>query len=181
MKSTKDEITQRYLLLLKIDSTNLVERIKNRRKEFVEVFAMRRTREHFAWVFQSRYDRATIKDLAHCSSETIVALDQFYSLADEMKWYLFQTEDMPNTVEETVFRMTKRLGKLHATVLLYLDAELSIDEAPRAPLSESDPIHAELVEGEAFDFQEAQDGGLFSNEGDAAAFPEDEGEGQNHA
>lgn len=178
MKSRKDEITQRYLLLFKLDAHNLLQRIKSRRKEFVDIFAMRRTREHFAWVFSSRYDRATIKDLAHCSSETIAALDQYYGLVDEMKWYLFQTEDMPNTVEETIFRLTKRLDKLHSTLALYLDAELSLDDAVGVG---GDPIDEAIAEGGAYDLKEAEDGGLFSEEGDAVAFPEDEGDGQNHA
>ncbi len=178
MKSRKDEITQRYLLLFKLDAHNLLQRIKSRRKEFVDIFAMRRTREHFTWVFASRYDRATIKDLAHCSSETIAALDQYYGLVDEMKWYLFQTEDMPNTVEETIFRLTKRLDKLHSTLVLYLDAELSLDEPVGVT---GDAIDEAVAEGGAFDLKEAEDGGLFSEEGDAIAFPEDEGDGQNHA
>ncbi len=175
MKSPKDEITQRYLLLFKLDAQNLLQRVKARRKEFVEVFAMRRTREHFTWVFASRYERATIKDLAHCSSETISALDQFYSLVDEMKWYLFQTEDMPNTVEETIFRMTKRLEKLQATLILYLDAELSLDDAERLE------AHSAIAEDAAYDQREAEDGGLFSAEGDALAFPESESDEEGHA
>lgn len=173
MKSNKDEITQRYLLLFKLDAQNLLQRVKSRRKEFVEVFAMRRTRDHFPWVFSSRYERATIKDLAHCSSETIAALDQFYSLVDEMKWYLFQTEDMPSTVEETIFRLTKRLDKLHSTLALYLDAELSLDEG-------MDTIHSQLAEGSAFDLREAEGGGLFSSEGDTISFPEDETDKEDH-
>jgi hypothetical protein len=158
MKSNKDEITQRYLQLFKLDAQNLMRRIQQRRKEFVEVFAMRRTREHFPWVFSSRYEKATIKDLAHCSNETIIALDQFYSLIDEMKWYLFHTEDMPNTVEETIFRLTKKLQKLHDTLALYLDAELSLD------VTEESTTHESLSEGSTFDFQEAQNDGLFSPE-----------------
>ena len=173
MKSNKDEITQRYLLLFKLDAQNLLQRVKSRRKEFVEVFAMRRTRDHFPWVFSSRYERATIKDLAHCSSETIAALAQFYSLVDEMKWYLFQTEDMPSTVEETIFRLTKRLDKLHSTLALYLDAELSLDE-------ETDGVHSQLAEGSAFDLREAEGGGLFSSEGDTISFPEDETDKEDH-
>jgi hypothetical protein len=175
MKSKKDEITQRYLLLFKLDAQNLLHRVRARRKEFVEVFAMRRTREHFPWVFSSRYERATIKDLAHCSSETITALDQFYTLVDEMKWYLFQTEDMPSTVEETIFRLTKRLDKLHATLALYLDAELSLDDDDGF-----DSVHPQLAEGSSFDLQEAEKGGLFSSEGATVSFPEDETEKDGH-
>ncbi len=126
MKPDKDELTQRYLLLFKLDAQNLLERVRSRRREFVEVFSLRRTREHFPWVFHSRYPRATIKDLVHCSTETIVALDQFHALADEMKWYLYQTEDMPSTVETNVAAMVKRLEKLHATLALYLDAEMGL-------------------------------------------------------
>lgn len=173
MKSNKDEITQRYLLLFKLDAQNLLQRVRSRRKEFVEVFAMRRTRDHFPGVFSSRYERATIKDLAHCSTETIAALDQFYGLVDEMKWYLFQTEDMPSTVEETIFRLTKRLDKLHSTLALYLDAELSLDEGLES-------VHSQLAEGIAFDLQEAEGGGLFSSEGASISFPEDETDEKNH-
>ncbi len=167
MKSTKDELTERYLLLFKLDAQNLVARVRQRRKEFVEVFAMRRTREHFPWIFQSRYERATIKDLAHCSVETIQALDQFYGLVDEMKWYLYQTEDMPSTVEESVFRMTKRLEKLHDTLRLYIDAELSLDDA-------RPEFHSAIHEAGPGENLDAEAGGLFSGEGDAPALPEDE-------
>ena len=128
MKSRKDELTQRYLLLLKLDAQNLLDRIKDRRLEFVEVFSLRRTREHFPRIFHTRYTDATLQDLVNCSSETIVALDQFHKQAEEMSWYLYQTEDMPATVEDSTYRMCRRLEKLHATLALYLDAELSLDE-----------------------------------------------------
>lgn len=137
MKSRKDEITQRYLLLLKLDAQNLVDRIKSRRQEFIEIFSLRRTREHFPKIFFSRYDQSTLQDLVHCSSETIIALDQFHKQAEEMSWYLYQTEDMPATLEENIYRMSKRLEKLHVTLNLYLNAELSLDES--APSSQSIP------------------------------------------
>lgn len=128
MKSGKDEKTQRHLLLLKLDAKNVLERVMDRRQAAMEVFALRRTREHFPEIFRTRYDNATFDDLAHCSSETILALDQFYNLVSEMRWYLFHTEDMPSTAEDNVFRMTKRLEKLHATLDLFLDAEMSLDD-----------------------------------------------------
>jgi hypothetical protein len=128
MKSGKNEQTQRHLLLLKLDAKNVLERISERRQAAMEVFALRRTREHFPVIFHTRYDSATFSELAHCSAETILALDQFYNLVNDMRWYLFHTEDMPSTAEDTVYRMTKRLEKLHATLDLFLDAELSLDD-----------------------------------------------------
>ena len=127
MKSKNDEATQRVLVLLKIDANNLFKRIKERKSEYLEIFALRRTREHFPMIFSNRYEGTTIMDLAHCSTELIMTLDQYYTLVEEMSWYLFQTEDMPNTVEDFINRKIARMGKLLATLNLFLDAELGID------------------------------------------------------
>lgn len=126
MKSRNDEATQRVLLLLKIDANNLFKRIRNRKSEYLEIFALRRTREHFPKIFRNRYEETSIMDLSHCSTELITTLDQFYTLAEEMSWYLFQTEDMPNTVEDYIDGRIRKMEKLLATLNLYLDAELGI-------------------------------------------------------
>lgn len=127
MKSKNTEITQRILLLLKIDANNLFRRIKERKTEYLEIFALRRTREHFPMIFNNRYEGTPLDDLAHCSTELITTLDQFYTPVEEMKWYLYQTEDMPNTVEDFIDRKVRRMEKLLASVNLYLDAELGIE------------------------------------------------------
>lgn len=129
MKSKNTEATQRVLVLLKIDANNLFDRIKNRKSEYLEIFALRRTREHFPVIFKNRYSGTTIMDLAHCSTELITILDQFYTLVDEMSWYLFQTEDMPNSVEDYINRKIARMGRLLSTLNLFLDAELGIENA----------------------------------------------------
>lgn len=127
MKSKNTEATQRVLVLLKIDANNLFDRIKNRKSEYLEIFALRRTREHFPMIFNNRYAGTTIMDLAHCSTELITTLDQYYTLVEEMSWYLFQTEDMPNTVEDYINRKIARMGRLLSTLNLFLDAELGIE------------------------------------------------------
>lgn len=124
MKSAVDEISQRVLLLLKIDSRRLFERIKYRKPEYLGVFAMKRSRDHFPEVFRNRYAGMSIDDLKHCGQETIVALDNFYSKVDEVRWYLYHTEDMPQTLEDSLVHMIKDLEKLHETLNLYIDAEL---------------------------------------------------------
>ena len=126
MKNKNDELAQRILTLIKLDASHLLERIRDRKTEYVEVFALRRTRDHFPLVFKSRYDEATIRDLSHCSTETISVLDQFYSMVDDLKWYLFVTEDMPNTVDDYVSRKIIRLTKLHEMIILYIDADLDV-------------------------------------------------------
>jgi hypothetical protein len=126
MKSRNDEYTQRILTLLKIDANNVFKRIKSRKSEYLEIFALRRTREHFPMIFNNRYEETSLADLAHCSGELITTLDQFYNPVEEMRWYLFQTEDMPNTVEDYIDRKIVKMEKLLNVLNLYLDAELGI-------------------------------------------------------
>lgn len=126
MKSKNDEATQRVLVLLKIDANNLFKRIKERKSEYLEIFALRRTREHFPVIFSNRYEKTSIMDLSHCSTDLITTLDLFYTHSEEMSWYLFQTEDMPNTVEDYIDRKIRKMEKLLASLNLYLDAELGI-------------------------------------------------------
>src|ERR1041385_4368034 len=86
MKSKNDEATQRVLLLLKIDANNVFNRIKNRKSSYLEIFALRRTREHFPMIFNNRYAGTSIMDLSHCSPDLIIILDQFYTPVEEMSW-----------------------------------------------------------------------------------------------
>ncbi len=78
-------------------------------------------------IFNNRYEDTSLENLIHCSTELITTLDQFYTPVEEMRWYLFQTEDMPNTVEDFIDRKIRRMEKLLATLNLYLDAELGIE------------------------------------------------------
>lgn len=133
MKSKNSEVAERILLLFKLDANNLFNRIKDRKSEYLEIFALRRTREHFPKIFNNRYDSTTIMDLAYCSTELIATLDQYYTLVEEMSWYLFQTEDMPNTVEDYINRKIARMGKLLSTLNLFLDAELGIQSEKVMP------------------------------------------------
>lgn len=136
MKSRNDELTQRVLMLLKLDANNVFKRIKSRKSEYLEIFALRRTREHFPMIFNNRYENTTLENLIHCSTELITTLDQFYIPVEEMKWYLFQTEDMPNTVEDFIDRKISKMEKLLATLNLYLDAELGIQNEEPSTMSE---------------------------------------------
>lgn len=137
MKSKNNEATQRILTLLKIDANNLFKRIKERKSEYLEIFALRRTREHFPKIFSNRYSGTSIMELSHCSTDLITTLDLYYTHADDMSWYLFHTEDMPNTVEDYINFRIRKMEKLLASLNLYLDAELGIDSENSQPVAES--------------------------------------------
>jgi len=147
-------MTQRVLMLLKIDANNVFQRIKERKTEYLEIFALRRTREHFPMIFDNRYEQTSLENLIHCSTELITTLDQFYTPVEEMRWYLFQTEDMPNTVEDYIDRKIRKMEKLLATLNLYLDAELGIQSETSSEVIPSEHQELSLADDFAINFQD---------------------------
>lgn len=154
MKAQTSELNQRILLLLKLDSKNLHERLMERKKEYIELFSMKRTREHFKEVFFSRYEEASFDDLIQCSADTITALDQFYTEIERLRWYLHQTEDMPVTVEDEVERSLRRIDGYYQTLQLYLDAELGINQEEQKSVSTNEIVTPELSSVESTFFDE---------------------------
>tara|TARA_B100001971_G_C18268024_1_gene596399 strand:+ start:82275 stop:82889 length:615 start_codon:yes stop_codon:yes gene_type:complete len=144
MKSKHPEIAQRYMLLFKIDAKNLFYRIKERQKEYINIFSLKRSRSIFKDIFSSRYERSTHFDLAHCSQDVIVAMDQFYLAVDDLYWYLKYTQDMPKMIEDEVYRRVNRLERLYETLELYVNAELSgetneqVEQEDNTPLEDID-------------------------------------------
>jgi hypothetical protein len=126
MSGSNFEKKKSILTILKIDSSRLFDRVVQRRKEYMVIFAVKRTREHFKDVFESKYDTITFSDLALLSPELIGCLDAYYSRIDDLKWYLNSTEDMPATVEDKTGKDIKELKESYETLKLYLEAELDV-------------------------------------------------------
>ncbi len=124
MKSKVDDLSQKYLLLIKLDAKRLFERLMVRKEEYLAIFSIKRTRDHFGEIFKNRFKHLRINELVHCGEETMIALDLFYTLVDEMQWYLGHTEDMPNTVEDLMNTNIRQLEKYYNTLELHIDAEL---------------------------------------------------------
>ncbi len=118
-----DEQTQRILLLLKLDAQHLYQRVQLRAPEYMLIFSTKRTREHFKEIFWYRYQQTTISELKLLSTDLIIALDEFYSSVEEIKWYLYYTEDMPTTVEDWLYHKLGQLEKKYFNLEMYLNAE----------------------------------------------------------
>ncbi len=123
MKKISDEHL-RTLVLIKLDAKNLFNRIKWRAPEYLAEFSLKRTREHFKEIFYNRYEAVQIRELAFCSEEVIINLDQFYNLMDEMRWYLNHTQDMPNRVDDKISSYIRELETIYQTLDLYIEAEV---------------------------------------------------------
>ena len=128
MKSHLSEESQKVLILLKLDSQHLFDRIKNRMNEYLRTFEVKRTRVHFKDIFRNRYNEIHVDDLKECSSEVIVALDKYYSRVDDMSWYLNHTEDLPNLVRDNLHVGIRDLEKSLSILNLHIDANLRIDD-----------------------------------------------------
>lgn len=139
MKSSHPEMTQRYLTLIKIDATNLVNRLKERQQEYLEDFSLKRDRSIFKQVFNYRYHEATMGDLAHLPIEIIELSNDFYTHVDELYWYLMHTQDMPNTIEEELTRKVSLLSRKHASLVSYIDVELTGEIPPEEFEMEQEP------------------------------------------
>lgn len=126
-KRPTDEVMT-VLTLLRLDAQRLYERIRYRELEYMQVFSMKRTREHFKDIFKNRYDSLSINELKLCGEEVIVGLDQFYTRVDELRWYLSHTEDMPGTVEDNVHFAIKEITECYDLLQLYISAELGLSE-----------------------------------------------------
>lgn len=109
-----EKIKRKYLLLLYHDAKNLLERLLERRDEYLEIFALRRTREHFEKVFFSRYHQVSISELIHLDENTLKFLADFYRLVDDLHWFMYSTQAMPGAVGEELDRYLARLEKVFA-------------------------------------------------------------------
>lgn len=125
MKSEHSELTQRYLVLIKIDAQNLFMRINNRHEQYMEVFSLKRDRSIFKEIFESRYQKTNLADLAHLPIEVIELTNTYYQEVEELYWYLKRTQDMPNTIEDEILREISVIKRLLDNLILYIDAELS--------------------------------------------------------
>lgn len=144
MKSKLESESLRILTILKLDAQTLYGRIKEREREYIAVFAQKRTRDHFPSIFKNRYENTELCDLKKCSEDVIVALDSFHRIADNMRWYMQVTEDMPATVADKLERKMYDLDEAFEALMLLVDAELGV--IPRQPaVSQNEDNDAGMV------------------------------------
>jgi len=139
MAKNKDSETSKILLLLKLNANRVFDRIQLRMPEYLDDFAMKRTRKFFPEVFNHKFDGIQLETLAKAETETLIALENYFNKVDDVKWYMDHTEDMPNSVHDKLKHHLKDLSKLLETLNLYLDAELGI-AADKADTDEEDDI-----------------------------------------
>ena len=120
------------LTIITLDAKALFQRIKERKASYMDVFSNRRTKEHFPEIFINRYFHLPIDALIETSDDVMESADGFYRKADDIKWYLMTTQDMPNTVEEKLEAMIKSLEAL------FLDLQFQLERAKNPDFSQTE-------------------------------------------
>lgn len=100
-----------YIILC--DARSLVHRISGRKDEYISIFALKRTREHFEQIFKNKFDQMTPELLSYCDQEVIGAYYQFQIEVENLKWYLVYTDDMPHSIDDHIARLINRVEKFY--------------------------------------------------------------------
>ncbi len=127
-EESQDQRVKNIITLLKIDVKNLMYRIEKRKRDYLNEFSLKRTREHFRDIFKSRYDTVSIGDLKELGQETIVSLDQFYQEVDELHWYVKHTQDMAQMMSDKVDAYIRSIKAKYDMLDIYLEADQQIFE-----------------------------------------------------
>ena len=98
---------------LALDAANVVTRIVSRQHEMVGLFSRLRDRSPMLEAIRSSFLTITFSDLAELAPIEQKAVNAFYELLDELRWYLQYTEDMPTQVLQKVAIYVGRLETGH--------------------------------------------------------------------
>lgn len=139
MKKINEE-SLRLLVILRNDSRRLFERIKFRKNDYLSILSLKRTREHFKDIFLSIYNTITIPQFSLVSEDVLMALDEFYSSTERLKWYLNHSEDMPLTMKDSVALQVRDIESKYELLKLYLNAEIGLDENTQDQKSEFEVV-----------------------------------------
>lgn len=145
-----DQLTRKYLILFRLDSHNLLSRLSERREEYLEIFALRRTREHFEKIFFTRYYDTKLSELSVLPEEVIQKIYNFYTIVDDLHWYLYSTQNMPGAVGDELDRYLAKLERSFNELDDLIKEELGIEDVPDLPVVDdiSENIDEILVENE---------------------------------
>lgn len=95
--------------LLAVDSSNVMARLAARQGSMVGLFSRLRDRSPMLAVLDSWFDTITFSELAALEPAEQRAVNRFYELLAEVRWYLAYTEDMPGQVQTRLTTYLRRL------------------------------------------------------------------------
>jgi hypothetical protein len=105
----REDLARRVRHLIAVDATNVMARLRGRQVEMVSLFSRMRDRSPLLGVIHSWFHSITFGDLVKVEPAEQRAINQFYELLGEVRWYLQYTEDMPLQVQKRVTLFMRQL------------------------------------------------------------------------
>jgi hypothetical protein len=106
--------------LLALDAANVVGRLASRQHEMVALFSRLRDRSPMLEAIRSCFPSIAFSELATLAIGEQKAVNAFYELLDELRWYLQYTEEMPTQVQLKVGTYVGRLEACHRALSLVI-------------------------------------------------------------
>src|SRR5687768_1956370 len=108
---------ERVRHLLSLDASNVMHRLVAHETEMVSLFSRLRTREPLLITVRSWFETVTFGELAALEPGEQLAVNRFYELLGELRWYLQYTEDMPGKVQRATSQRIVALDVAHRALL----------------------------------------------------------------
>ena len=134
------------LYVILCDARSLMKRIASRKSDYISIFALKRTREHFEHIFRSKYDLTTPELLSFCPQEVIELYFRFHDHVESLKWYLIHTDDMPNAVDEKITRDIHTIEVTYSDFVALIENIIFQDDQSLPPVPENELEDIELIE-----------------------------------
>ncbi len=99
--------------LVALDAKNVMDRLSERLTEMVSLFSRLRDRTPLLTTVQSWFPSATFGDLAELEPVEQRAVNDFYEVLGQLRWYLQYTEDMPLQLQRQVGLLHGKLQESH--------------------------------------------------------------------
>src|SRR5437868_293149 len=93
-----------------------MKRLATRQAEMVRLFSRLRDRSPLLEVVHSWFQTITFGELSSIEPHEQKAVNVFYELLGELRWYLQYTEDMPLQVQQRVVKFVHELRAAHQTL-----------------------------------------------------------------
>ncbi len=112
-RKRRADAVSRVRNLIAIDASNVMARLAERMEEMVTLFSRLRDRSPLLTVIDSIYPTVTFAELARLSPVEQRAVNEFYELLADLRWYMQYTEDMPLQLQKRVIRLVGELEANH--------------------------------------------------------------------
>ncbi|MBL8955202.1 MAG: hypothetical protein JNK82_30775 [Myxococcaceae bacterium] len=112
-KKPNRDAAERVRHLIAVDTAAVMKRLATRQTEMVRLFSRLRDRSPLLEVVHSWFSTISFGELAAIEPHEQKAVNAFYELLSDLRWYLQYTEDMPLQVQQRVVKFAHELRAAH--------------------------------------------------------------------